>query len=573
MKKTGKVLVPLLLALALIACTIWYLFVYDRELTRDLLIYQARQCEKSGNHELASWFYLQAYSHADNDQDVAIELAQQYQSSGNFTKAEYTLSQAIADRASAPLYQALCRVYIAQDKLLDAVSLLDNIPDPAIKAELDGMRPAAPATNYAPGFYTQYLQIDIDAQDGTLYVTTNGEYPSVMDVPYTEPITLGAGETTVYAICVSDSGLVSPLTVCGYTIGGVVEPVTLADAAMDNAIRAALGVDADTVLYTDQLWTITEFTVPSQAENYQDLALLTYVRSLTFEGGVPGQLASLAGLAQLKELNIYSLRVNTEELAVIGSLPALEKLTLSGCSLSTAEPLSGLTQLRYLDLSYNTIGNLTPLVGMTQLTELYLQHCAVSGLDALAGLSELQTLNLSYNAVADVTPLASLKSLFRLNLSNNRLTSLDPLGNLTALSELDASHNSLTQVTALVGCIGLKELDLSSNQLTDVLELGTLTGLQTLRLATNQITQLPAWSKDAQLITIDASYNLITDLTPLAGLPLLNNVYMDYNQELASIECLASCKLLSRVDVYGTQVTQVHALTDIGVVVNYNPMG
>ena len=220
MKKLMHVLVPLLLSVLLVISVGWYLFVYDRDFTRDLLLQQARNNDIAGNSGLSSWFYNLAYNYSGQDENVAIELANQYKSAGNYTKAEVTLSKAIAAGATKELYMALSKTYVEQDKLLDAVSLLDKITNPEIKAEIEAQRPDAPISNYAPGYYSQYIDVTLYAA-GKLYYTTDGEYPSVQNPVYESPITLPAGETTVYAIAVDDNGLVSPLTVLGYTVTGV----------------------------------------------------------------------------------------------------------------------------------------------------------------------------------------------------------------------------------------------------------------------------------------------------------------------------------------------------------------
>ena len=151
MKKTFRILVSLLLIVVIIASIGWYLFVYDRTFTRDTLLSQARYQDTYGNSRLSSWFYDLAYNFSGHDENVAIELANQYISDGNYTKAEVTLTTAIHHSPTVELYTALCRTYAQQDKLLDAVSLLDNITDPEIKAQLDQLRPSAPAANYEPG--------------------------------------------------------------------------------------------------------------------------------------------------------------------------------------------------------------------------------------------------------------------------------------------------------------------------------------------------------------------------------------------------------------------------------------
>ena len=175
MKKIIKRIFALLLVCLLIASAVWYMFVYDRDTVRDLLSDAARSCAASGNYDGATWFYGLSYKISDKDQDVAIELAEIYKSVGNYTKAEFTLSNAIADGGNAALYMALCRTYVEQDKLLDAVNMLDNISDEAIKAELDAQRPAAPTADFESGFYNQYISLTLSHEGGTLYATTDGE--------------------------------------------------------------------------------------------------------------------------------------------------------------------------------------------------------------------------------------------------------------------------------------------------------------------------------------------------------------------------------------------------------------
>ena len=200
MKRFFKILIPIILVIVIIACIGWYLFIYDRDFTRDMLLQGARYFEDIGNHEVSGWFYDQAYKQADNNDAVAIELAEQHKLSGNYTKAEYTLTKAISDGGSAELYIALCKTYIEQDKLLDAVKMLDAVlkedssVDPQVRQQLQHLRPAAPTTAQNPGFYSQYISAEIACESGTLYVNPHGEYPSLKDAPYSEPITLADGE-------------------------------------------------------------------------------------------------------------------------------------------------------------------------------------------------------------------------------------------------------------------------------------------------------------------------------------------------------------------------------------------
>lgn len=571
MKRTLHVLVPLLLTLAVICCALWYLLVYDRAFTRDVLLYHARTFEEYGNHKLAAKFYDLAYYQSGEEDEIAIELAEQYISSGNYTKAEYTLSKAISDNPTAKLYIALCQTYVAQDKLMDAVAILDTIADPIIKAELDAQRPAVPTATPAPDFYSQYISVEILSNVGPLYVSTVNQYPSAVTDAYTGAIELPIGETMIYALAVNDQGLVSPLGVFGYTVGGIIEEVVFSDAAMEAAIRSELGIDESTPVFTNDLWAITEFTVPEDAAVYSDLAYLQYLKSLTIINGVESELPQLVTLRELTELHLINCRPDEELLTAIAALPYLKALTLRDCGLSTIAPLSGALELEYLDLSDNSLRNVTPLSGMTKLEELYLNQNALTELSALSSASSLQVLEVSHNSITTLEPISHLTGLLRMDVSYNKLTSLGDLCS-TGLTYLSAEHNSISDVSVLSACTELQQLYLSTNQLTDITMLSPLSKLEHFEFAYNQVTALPAFDKSCPLVTIDGSYNLLVSLEELADLDELNNVLMDYNAELEDLMPLDSCNCLILVNVYGTKVTEVNFLTDKSVIVNFNPV-
>ena len=229
MKKFIRIFIPIVLVLSIVLCLAWYLFIYDREFTRDLLLHTARFFERNGNHTTAAKFYDAAYRQAGDNDLVAIELAEQYKASGNFTKAEYTLRNAIADGGGTELYIALSKTFVEQDKLMDAVNMLNSVVNESVKAQLELLRPAAPVsspdTSVDGRYYTQYITVNISSSKGTLYVSTDGEFPSVEDDLYKDGITLTDGENTLWAVSVDESGLVSPAVKFGFVVGGVVKEV------------------------------------------------------------------------------------------------------------------------------------------------------------------------------------------------------------------------------------------------------------------------------------------------------------------------------------------------------------
>ena len=569
MKKFIRFLVPLLLLAVIIASCVWYLFSYDRAFTRDTLLSQARYNDLYGNSKLSSWFYNLAYTFSNHDGDVAIELADQYKQTGNYTKAEYTLTIAIHNSPSAELYTALCKTFVEQDKLLDAVSLLNNVKDEKIHQELEQLRPAIPTPDQEPGYYSQYIDLALSSTGTRIYYTTDGEYPSIEGSIYREPISLGAGETQVYAVAVGEDGLVSPLSILAYTITGVIEKVNFADPAMEAAIRQMIGADAEDVVFTNQLWNVTEFVVPEGVTCYDDLAQLPYLELLTIQDQSP-TLSSLTTLTRLKSLDLSGCRFQAEELSALAQLPALMDLNLTNCGLSTIEALSGVTNLECLNLEGNTIRNLGVLSNMTSLRELELQHNAVTGLEALSGLTELEKLNISNNAVTSLEPLAPCVLLSELTADSNQLTTLKGLENLVLLTKLSVDHNALTDVSLLSGAVDLTELSISSNDIEDISSLYTLTNLKKFDFSSNKVTALPDWPSGCALQTINGSYNAVENIDGLSKMEYLSYIYMEYNL-ITDIDALADCVCLVQLNVFGNEISDAAKLRERGIIVNYDP--
>lgn len=577
MKKTIRTVIPIVLAAAIIACIGWYLFIYDVAFTRDILLQSARYFESKGNHKASAWFYNCAYRQTGDSDSIAIELANQYKNSGNYTKAEATLSQAISDGGGKDVYIALCKTYVEQDKLMDAVNMLNNITNQDVKGQLDKLRPAAPTCSPDPSssgaYYTQYITVTVSAETGRLYVSNDGEIPSVDHDAYKDGITLKEGKNVIYAIAVADNGLVSPTAIFGFTVGGVIERVTFEDAAVEAAIRELLVVDAEKVLYTNDLWTIKEFTVPENAENLKDLRHMAFLEKLTISNAPANQLANIAGLANLKELTVTETPVSAEEIAHIGRLPNIEKLTLRKCSVSTLAGLENADTLTHLDLNNNAIGNISPLSGLTKLQELNLSQNALKELSALSTLTAITVLDVSNNEIATLSPITALEGIKKLTAGNNALTDVNGFEKLKSLTEVDLSNNQIENVSPLASCTELTKLNISHNAVKDITGFSVLVKLTDLRFTNNKVTKLPEFPKDCELVNIDGSYNKLDTLVPLGGLKKLNNIFMDYNSGITSVKALANCPMLIQVNVYGTGVRQVSALTsnNENIIVNYNP--
>lgn len=542
MKKAAKVIIPIILVLAILLGSAWYLFMYDTEFTRDMFLHTARFFHERGNYKIATWCYARAYDQSGDSASVAIELSSQHAEAGNYLQAEKALTSAIADNPSSELYIALSNLYLEQNKVKDAVELMDHICDPEgnvkpeIRDELSKLRPQAPTYNVEVNSEDKELNksVTFSSTSGTMYACKD-VFPSITNPEHkisssSKRFVFDEGQNKYCALVISDEGLASPLTTYEYELNSNhrrVTEVKFADKAVETALREVLKVDESAVIMTSDLWAITSFTVPADTKELDDLYHLIGLTELTIEG-IPGtELSVLVNLQELKTLVIKDCVVDEETIELIGTLPCLESLTLNKCGLSTLNGLDYAKMLTYLDLTGNAIVDISPITKLSEIETLLLNENSLSSLPDMSAMSKLQTLEIS----------------------NNVLTSISGIENCSALLVLDISGNRLNSINEAASVYTLNKLDFSNNH----------------------VSQLPNWDTSCHLVTINGATNNITDLTPLSGLGMLNNVLMDDNKNLESVECLAKCPVLIRVEVYGTKVKDVKALTDMSVIVKYDP--
>lgn len=181
----------------------------------------------------------------------------------------------------------------------------------------------------------------------------------------------------------------------------------------------------------------------------------------------------------------------------LAQMPRLQRLLLRGARVAGFEALSGLSNLRMLDLSAMQLTAVpAALGGLGSLTQLYLADNGLTTLpEELARLAALEYLNLDRNRLAALPDaLGSLTNLRWIRLNQNELTSLPAgVGAWRQLQRLYARGNRLeTLPPALDQCILIEDLALSHNRFVVFPEVLTrLPKLRNLDLAGNPLADLP----------------------------------------------------------------------------------
>ena len=191
----------------------------------------------------------------------------------------------------------------------------------------------------------------------------------------------------------------------------------------------------------------------------------------------------------------------------------------AGATITVAE-MATLTKLEAPNAGIN---DLTGLEHATNLNKLHLGEDAggnsnsISDLSPLAGLTNLTWLNLKYNSVSDISPLIELTRLTSLSLENHPLSDLSPLAGLTNLTELNLERSSISDLSFLTGLTNLRHLDLNKNLISDISPLTGLTNLTWLSLARNPLSDLSPLAELINLTELHLERSSISDLSPLVA--------------------------------------------------------
>ena len=205
-----------------------------------------------------------------------------------------------------------------------------------------------------------------------------------------------------------------------------------------------------------------EFDVPlEESVNILDDNLRAKIKeALGIASGVPITTVDMANLTRLDASNADITDLTGLEWATnltyldLGFVDA-EGHRINSNSVSNLSPLVGLTQLIYLDLWGNSISDISPLAGLTKLTELELSNNSISDISSVAGLTNLRYLDLDGNSISDISGVSELTNLTRLEVGGSNLSDLSPLTNLTNLTILWLYGNNISDLSPLVANTGL----------------------------------------------------------------------------------------------------------------------
>jgi hypothetical protein len=114
---------------------------------------------------------------------------------------------------------------------------------------------------------------------------------------------------------------------------------------------------------------------------------------------------------------------------------------------------------------YGDIETTFPTYYLEDMDEVELSESEIDDLDGVEYCIHTISLDLSFNRIYDLSPLVGLGSLQELNLSNNRIEYIDEISNLQQLKSIDLSNNSIGDILPLLEIETLEYADLTGNKI------------------------------------------------------------------------------------------------------------
>lgn len=234
-------------------------------------------------------------------------------------------------------------------------------------------------------------------------------------------------------------------------------------------------------------------------------------------------------------LSLADMGLTDQEMEQVAALYALTSLNLSGNSISDISALSTLGGLSALDLSKNNISDIRALAELTGLRTLYLDNNPITDFSPLYALENLTTLSIKGIGISEeqLQALSSALPSCAIHSDANQEDAADiTLGGVTFKSdvkELNLSNRGITDISALSACRELERLDLTGNAITELTPLMDIPGLKSLIIKDNQVTDLRPLMALITLEYINAEGNGISSTVPLGSLTGLKELHLAEN--------------------------------------------
>ncbi len=232
-------------------------------------------------------------------------------------------------------------------------------------------------------------------------------------------------------------------------------------------------------------------------------------------------------LSNITELNVAYEEIT--DITLIGALPQLQSLNISGVRAKSLAPLRNLKNLRELIVVSRNVANLNMVSELDQLEKLFIDNTRLTNLDFLRPLKKLVSLHFEEAAaLKDVSALAELTQLQELTLGGYKTNGISVIRNLKNLRVLSLSSLNSTNLDFLQGLVKLEDLTLGGKNV-DLSVVANFVKLKSLHVEHSGVKDIAAIKGLLELEAVYLDDNKITDMSPLASLTNIKTLRISRN--------------------------------------------
>lgn len=196
-------------------------------------------------------------------------------------------------------------------------------------------------------------------------------------------------------------------------------------------------------------------------------------------------------------------------------------------NIENLNPLSELSELRFLDCSDTKVSDINPIRNLNKIKELNISKTDVADISNLKYANVVQVFKADNTKISDISVVSFFKDLNNLSLANTNVNDINPLAVCINLTTLNLSGTQITDLTPLTNLLNLYDLDISNTPVSNISPLHALVNLHFLNIEGTQVTDLSPINNLDGLNEINFSNTQISDLMPLDKMSRLSKIYCD----------------------------------------------
>ncbi len=207
--------------------------------------------------------------------------------------------------------------------------------------------------------------------------------------------------------------------------------------------------------------------------------------------------------------------------------------------------MTGTLSLMYMSLTDEDIKVLSEFKNVT---EIYLDGNSLTDLSPLAGLTQLKKLTFHKNSVTSLDFAENLTNLTVLNFEKNKITSLAPLSKHTKLEEMWCNENNIYDLSPIKNCVNMRGIAFGNSSISTLEPLKNMKNLEDILFENCKITSVEPLRGFKKLKMVGLNNNFISDATPLNS-SKIEQLWIANNKLNGDYDAIQGLKIATELDI------------------------